>query len=141
MLKYVRLLGLIGMSINVGLFLFNVGLSIDPYKYFTVWGMIFSFTCYATGTWIVFHKNEDSVFNEAQKHSPLCAWKIYIFMFETSIAIEIIITVVFWLILWPDASKAPEFQPPIRKIGLILDHTLPIACLTLDYFINAIPVI
>ena len=62
-------------------------------------------------------------------------------MFEIAVAIEIIVTLVFWSILWESTSKLPFYQPPMRKLGLILDHGLPIVLLTLDYVVNATPVI
>ena len=140
-LKYVRLFGFICSSILILLLWYNAGFDIAVFKFFTVWGIYATLACYAAGTWIAFHQSEDAVFDEAQKHNLFCAWKIYIFMFEIAVSIEIVITLVFWLLLWEEAKNHPFYEPPMRKLGLVLDHGLPIVILTLDYVVNATPII
>ena len=140
LLFFVRLTGLLVMSFNVLLFFYNCGLTIVPFKFFTIWGMFLTFICFAAGTWNTMHQNDTS-FNESQKYNPLKAWKWHVFLFEVAFSFQVVITVVFWTILWPTTSKEPRFQEPVRRFALIFDHVAPIILLTLDYIINATPVI
>jgi hypothetical protein len=75
--------GLLVMSFNVALFFYNCGLTIVPFKFFTIWGMFITFVCFAAGTWITFQKN-DTPFNESRKYNPLTAWKWYVFLYEVA---------------------------------------------------------
>ena len=56
-----------------------------------------------------------------------------------ALIVEVIVTLVFWILLSPLIN--------FEKIGtalyyqVIIDHSLPLACLLIDYSINAVPII
>ena len=83
LLKYVRLTGFLVMAFNVLLFFYNCGLTVVPFKFFTIWGMFITFTCFTAGTWVTF-KGKDAVFDESRKYNFLSAWKWYVFLFEVA---------------------------------------------------------
>ena len=46
----------------------------------------------------------------------------------------------FWLTLYESMKKNPAFrESPSMMAGLILDHVLPIICLTIDFIFNMVP--
>ena len=53
---------------------------------------------------------------------------------------QIIITLMFWLTLYEGIRKLPAYRDsPAMMAGLVLDHVLPIVCLTIDFMFNMIP--
>lgn len=51
---------------------------------------------------------------------------------------EIIITLVFWILLWPGVKD--YIIDPLDKAQMVLDHSLPMTLLILDYvLLNSIP--
>ena len=68
-------------------------------------------------------------------------WKIWTFLFQVTFMMDIIITAVFWTILYPDidfcTADAPNGFRELRCVNLIGDHSLPVFCLLVDYTSNA----
>jgi hypothetical protein len=53
---------------------------------------------------------------------------------------QIIITLMFWLTLFEGIRKLPAYRDSTTMMaGLVLDHVLPIVCLTIDFMFNMIP--
>ena len=64
-------------------------------------------------------------------YSPWLLWKWGIFFYEASFTFEIIITLFFWAVLFPNDKHRNPFT--------YIDHILPIAILLVDYSMNRIP--
>ena len=64
--------------------------------------------------------------------SPWCLWKLAVFLFETSLTFEVIITIFFWAVLFPDQDTA--FDP-----FDFIDHIAPFLILVIEYSMNRIP--
>ena len=106
--------------------------------YFTNWGIYF--TC-ATYTFFSIHsirqyiciKSEDELRTEKLNlYSSWVLWKWAVFLYETSLSFEVIITLFFWGVL---------FDPDDNDVWDYVDHILPIAILVLDYAMNRVPFI
>ena len=52
-----------------------------------------------------------------------------------------IIATFFWGMLYRDFKKLSFYQSGVRQLSLILDHSLPLFCLLLDYSVNSMPFI
>ena len=81
------------------------------------------------------------------KYTPFRAWKWYIFLFETSLIYEIIITIIFWSLLFPAKldewnGLVPDKKIPsdLSKLSTVLDHSAPLGLLLFDFMYNAVPI-
>ena len=73
-------------------------------------------------------------------YHPFALWKWYVFLYTLTFLMEIIITAVFWTLLWNDAKDQPMFEKPLDRVGLIMDHSVPFSVLLFDYlFLNTVP--
>ena len=89
------------------------------------------------GTYITFFETKT-----VDKYSPFCAWKWYIFTFELAFSMEVIITCFFWFILYDEMSKRPPYSDSaMQMVGLVAHHSLPLIMLSVDFMINAMPVV
>ena len=70
-------------------------------------------------------------------------YKWWIVMFEISIVNQMFICPYFWTTLWPMIPSEEEgrelLRTPRRKLSLIMDHTVPLALLMLEFSVNTIP--
>jgi len=74
------------------------------------------------------------------RNSPIQAWKWFTVLFEVSFTLEIFVTGLFWFVLasgvWENAKGNG-----IRFATLVMDHTLPIISLTMEWMISNQPVV
>jgi hypothetical protein len=120
---------------EVILLIYNCGslkrLAID-FEFFTTWGVIMTFVCMSCSLYV-------QLANKPKKQHSLCAWKVYIFLFEQALVYEVIITGLFWTVLFDSMINRPIFQDPWQKLGLKMHHSLPMLLLTADYTISVVP--
>jgi hypothetical protein len=64
-------------------------------------------------------------------YSPWLLWKWGIFFYGASFTFEIIITILFWAVLFPTIKKPNPFS--------FIDHIAPIIILLVDYSMSRIP--
>jgi hypothetical protein len=64
-------------------------------------------------------------------YSPWLLWKWGTFFYGASFTFEIIITILFWAVLFPKIQKPNPFS--------FIDHIVPIAILLIDYSMSRIP--
>ena len=138
--KTIRFILFLFVTMEMWLLHHNLAKSSDFIRiciYFTTWGLIFTFISIWLGTYITFAKTSTK-----NKYSPFCAWKWYIFTYELAFIMEIIITCVFWLLLYSSMKKKPLYaNSEIQMLGLVLHHSLPLILLVIDYTINAMPIV
>ena len=86
----------------------------DDFMYFTVWGVWITwitFSSFAIAYLVQFTKtrNAEEIINQEalDSSSPLWLWKWCSFIYMTALLWEVIITLIFWTLLWPDI-KASE---------------------------------
>ena len=116
----------LALASDIGLLINNTWFSPDVMKFLTIWGLCLSMVTFLVG--LVMHLERENV-----------SWKIFMVLFEMCFALEVIITLGFWVALWKPMSVMEEFKPVPKKLGLILDHSLPLFCLGVDYSINQVP--
>jgi hypothetical protein len=109
--------------------------------FFTNWGIFLTTITYTflfifTARQYMCQKNKESVMETYSKnfYSPWRVWKWGIFFFETSITFEIIITLFFWGVLFPNMNAQAKSNP-----FTYIDHIAPITILSIDYCLNRIP--
>lgn len=114
---------------------------IKEFKWFTRWGELFAFLAMFFGSFITNYDCEPIESNNYQdrdfhhyKYTPFRAWKWYIFFYEMAFTFEAIIVPVFWVILWPEITVGKD-----TLISCIMDHSVPMLVLLMDFFINAVP--
>ena len=76
--------------------------------------------------------------------------RAYVILFELSISFGFAITLGFWTAIVPaliekqkeldPEAKEPEVSPALL-LSILLDHSLPLTCLVLDYTFNQMPLI
>ena len=68
-------------------------------------------------------------------------WKLWTFLFQCSLVFELIITVHFWILIWPQLNddECSEQKFDLKCLSMCINHSLPIFCLSLDYLYNAQP--
>ena len=97
------------------------------YKYFTMWGLTltaFYFALVMVAYTIV-----------CFKQSPLIEQFVSL-VFQTALLWEIVITAVFWTLLWP--AVAENGQVWDEFVFQSVFHLLPIACLGLEFSFNSL---
>ena len=107
--------------------------------FMTVWGYLFTLATFILGVRLM---GKPAPEDGAESTRKCCkGWKWWIFLYQTSLSLEIIITIVYWVLLYP-LIKNTEFLNKNRLVQwhLALIHTVPIGCLVVDYFINAVPI-
>lgn len=121
---------------------------LSDYKYLTQWGLYLTWitcgiACFQTPyAKVQYEELRVSLGQDPSiKYKPLRTWKFFIFLYPMVFTMEVIITIVFWTALWETFKEKPEFaNSSLAKSRLIMEHTLPMACLLFDYvFINALP--
>lgn len=73
------------------------------------------------------------IWGDPKSDSMFSAWKWFTVLYEICFSIEVVITVGFWAALWKPMKDLPQYEPPLQLLGLILDHSLPLFCLTIDF--------
>jgi hypothetical protein len=72
----------------------------DTFKYMQKWGLWFTYFTFMTGLFACTPPaNEATVLLKSYKNSPMQAWKWYSVLYEMSLTLNIIITVIYWTIL------------------------------------------
>jgi hypothetical protein len=105
--------------------------------YFTHWGIYMSTATYTFFTLFTiryhfFLTTKESIANNFKNiYSSWLLWKWSVFFYCASLTYEIIITLFFWVILYPSITNPSVFT--------FLDHIAPIVILLLDYVMNRIP--
>lgn len=76
------------------------------------------------------------------KYTPFRAWKWYIFLFETSLIFELIISIFFWIALYPGEKEkwSKDATTDLSKLSTVLDHSIPLGILLLELTFNATPI-
>lgn len=80
------------------------------------------------------------MFNSQSKYKCGQAWKWFIVLFEQSFVFQILITIFFWVILWPEYRDLDKFkESPMLKYEIMIDHIVPPVCLIVEFMFNIIP--
>ena len=111
--------------------------SIRILEYFTIWGWLLTVTTVIMSQFLNPTYTARGYFRS--KNSCFLAWKWFTILFQFSLIMEIIITPVFWILLWGYVKDEPKFEPFWKKTALILDHCMPLIILLFEFvFVNAI---
>ena len=72
------------------------------------------------------------------------AWKLHTMLFTIAITLELIIVPYFWTALYPGhcIKWGQEIEGwPMECWPMFLDHSVPLGCLLIDYFMNVTPLV
>ncbi|CDW91679.1 UNKNOWN [Stylonychia lemnae] len=130
-------------------FLYLFGLAIwtiadDPklcWIYFTKWGVFITtitygiLAAYQVRQYILIRSKKSVLQHYQNFYSPWLLWKWGIIFYESAFTFEVVITLFFWAILYPDSDHS---DPNNLRNNLLL-HASPIVVLVTDYVINRIP--
>jgi hypothetical protein len=68
--------------------------------------------------------------------SPFCSWKVASYLFQTAWLWNMGISIIFWLVLWPNYSH--DFPLNLGGVLTYLDHCVPLTLTTIEWFLNGI---
>ena len=106
------------------------------FKYFTEWGLAITaiyFTIVLVA-YIEYYVTMNKPKKLENAYSPFKLWKWVSFLFQAAILWEIIITLVFWTILWPGYSNH-SFHYLIIEM---MYHLFPVVYLIIDFCMNRV---
>ena len=107
---------------------------VEDVIFLTMWGSFLTWLTHLIG---IIHQCSDLV---RDKYHICAVWKWYHYFYQVSLILSIVVCIIFWGFLWKYAKELPEFNTPIKKLVLILDHTVPVTCMIIDYIlINTMP--
>ena len=101
----------------------------------TYWGAFITFLASLSSNLI--YPDSKQFFKD--RHHPCKAFKCYVILWYTAITLELIVTAFYWIIIWKkEYIREGDY---LNLSGKIIDHTLPIFVLLIDYvFLSAIPI-
>lgn len=103
----------------------------------TTWGMFFSCLFFVIGMRLAYKKEEE--INDSNKYNFFAAWKWYIIMFEMTMTMNIVITVVFWSVI---TQYKDVFNRPAAFLAYTsYTHSLPLVTFLFEYSLHTVPVI
>ena len=114
---------------------------LKSFIYFTKWGVFIATVAYTfLGLFHIrqyFLKRSKKSLVESYHNffSPWLLWKWAIIFYETAFTFEVVITLFFWLVLYP----ATDHSDPVDLRNNLLIHASPMAILLADFIINRIP--
>jgi hypothetical protein len=104
------------------------------------WGLWLTYLTFMTGLFACDPPPTDaSVLLKSYKNSPFQAWKWFTILFEMSLTLEIIITVLYWTILHKDANTLSVDWKV--QTNLYMDHIIPIIALICEFFLSYQPIL
>ena len=103
----------------------------------TTWGMALSCFFFAIGMRLSFKKDEE--INDVNKYNFFAAWKWYIVVFELTMCMNIVITIVFWAVI--AASKDVFSRTGFFLAYTTYIHSVPLITFIIEHCIHPIPVI
>jgi hypothetical protein len=75
--------------------------------------------------------------NRKYKNSIFQAWKWHTILFQISLTTEVIITIIFWPILYTPAPAVGQFKNvDLYQASKIIDNYLPLVILLIDFFLS-----
>jgi hypothetical protein len=109
----------------------------SDFKYFTVWGVTITelYFCLVMGSYVINSIRGGG--KERDPHSPIRMWKFVSVFFQMALLWEVIITCVYWTILWPFETH-PEGTKFTAFWHTSLVHLLPVIYLIVEYIFNRI---
>ena len=122
--------------------LYHVILANEPFLiFFTNWGILFT-TISSTFIFLYTIRFENGYLTTKTQdnyaplslYSPWQVWKWGMFCFETALTFELIVTLFFWAVLFPDMTESDKSDP-----FEFIDHIAPIVILIIEYSFNRIP--
>lgn len=110
--------------------------------FLTNWGFWCTLFTFALGVYISFsstYKRESA--EDYNYNKWTVAWKHWVLLFEGTLLIEILITLFFWIMLWPilKHKKMITEATPEFFLEVVLAHTMPLALLLIEWMMNAAP--
>ena len=99
-------------------------------KFLTHWGSSLSWMAHILGLILHFY-NKESV----RKYHFCNLWKWYTYFYQITFITNIIITIIFWTLLWKLMYNKGPFTTPLKNASLVCDHAVPMFCLTVDYIL------
>ena len=87
-----------------------------------------------------YHKVRSHYKNNIEKYSPFALWKWYLLMYQFVFILNILITGLFWGVLFKSKIKEPKFEDWRLLTGLIMDHAYPLIIIFWDWIlISTVP--
>ena len=137
----------LAVQVSIGLYVWRDPLS--NFKYFTQWGKWFTFITFAIGSFVCDKEVEQFEHQTYQddnfvKRKYRCCrpWKLFTFLYESTLIMEIIVTSFYWTVLYEgncrdkiDNSMTGDFN--FACFCAVTDHTFPMFALLVDYTYNA----
>jgi hypothetical protein len=108
----------------------------NDYKYFTNWGVTMT-ELYFTTILLSYAVQRCGKEQDRTPYAPCKMWKFVTYLFQTAITWEVIITIVYWALLWPTETHANHgIWYDFKRTCLV--HLLPLIYLTVDFILNRI---
>ena len=108
-------------------------------RFLTKWGIWLTWLCFLIGMFALEPIPQgDRALLKSYKYSPFRAWKWHLILFECAFTLELVITGVFWSLLYTDVYN-PNWNAR-RKASMIMDHSVPLGLLLFEYLFLANPV-
>ena len=124
------------ISVLVGFEIYNFGplSQFSHLIYLTQWGLWLTFFTLILGNLARKGRSQNS-------NKRVCRiWKAWTIMYELALTMEILITLVFWTILYPGETDCNASNPngihELHCVNLLGDHCVPLFCLLVDYTFN-----
>ena len=134
-----RLVAFLMLTVEGCLDMYSHGGPWADIRYVTKWGFWMTWICFAAGLFSIEPPaTGDKALLKKFKYSPWRAWKWQTLLFEIALTFQIMITIVYWTLLFKST-----FQPGktlTAKFSLVLDHFLPLLLLLIEYLLFSNPV-
>jgi len=108
------------------------------FLFLTKWGLWFTFFTFLIGMFATTPLPDNSqILLKKYRNDPFHAWKWFTILFQISLTMEILITILYWTALHEN-TYSPDF-PSVKKAMMIMDHSVPLVALLTEFFMSNQP--